>query len=183
VLASFALAQMDTSIALYSMAVNSRAVPRLLRNLQSLLRLRQKAWAASLQVPADGDAGDTSAILPDDPPDQVTELLGWRTRLIERAGTASKATTIRPSVPTTESNATAEVSPFAQISRAISLAFQTYVGPSATTAQRPDAGPMAEFIDEPTNDFVSGMSLCDSAVVAILIPDTRNSFNNFGILI
>jgi hypothetical protein len=160
VLASFALAQMDTSIALYSMAVHSRAVPRLLRNLQSLLRLRQKAWAASLQVPTDGDARDMAATLPEDPPDQVTELLGWRTRLIERAGTASKATTIRPSIPTAESKATTEVSPFAQISRAISLAFQTYVDPSATTAQAPVAEPMPELVDEPTNDFVSCRRAC-----------------------
>ena len=161
VLASFALAQMDTSIALYSMAVHNRAVPRLLRNLQSLLRLRQKAWAASLKVQGDGDAEDLAATLPEDPPDQVTELLGWRTRLIERAGTASKATTIRPNVPAAEFKATAEVSPFAQISRAISLAFQTYVDPSATTGQGSVSGAMPELIDEPTNDFVSRTRSCE----------------------
>jgi hypothetical protein len=145
---------MDTSIALYSMAVNSRAVPRLLRNLQSLLRLRQKAWTASLQNQVDVDVRGMAANETDDHPDQVTELLGWRTRLIERGGAGSKATTIRPSISSTESESAAEVSPFAQISRAISLAFQTYVDPSAMTAEQPGVGTTTEVTDEPANDFV-----------------------------
>lgn len=149
-LAPFALTQMDTSIALYSMAVKNRAVPRLMRNLQSLLRLRQKAWAASSRNQVDVDVQGVAANETEEQPDQITELLGWRTRLIERGAAGSKSTTIWPSIPIPVSESAAEISPFTQVSRAISLAFETYVDPSAGTAR----GCGADFTDQPANDFV-----------------------------
>lgn len=83
-LASFALSQIDAAIALFSSAVQMHASQRAVGNLQWLLRLRSRAFqkmSAARSGPAIREATDTEQ----SESDEDVELLGWRTRLIERA--------------------------------------------------------------------------------------------------
>jgi hypothetical protein len=99
-LTQFALSLMDTSIAMYSKAVQTRSCQRVVRNLQTLIQLRQRAWTASSSCKKDGRAQHAPETLLDAnsgsaTPDEETVLLGWRTRLIARAKLGSQvATTI-----------------------------------------------------------------------------------------
>lgn len=105
-LAGFAIGQIDHSIKLYSSVLRDHATPSLVQNHQWLLRLRQRALSkldAAAEAAAAAATGTTSnsrgAPTAEDE-DIDVELLGWRTRLIERArgGRGHRATTIqRPS--------------------------------------------------------------------------------------
>ncbi|KAJ4987063.1 transcriptional regulatory protein C1F7.11c 2 [Stagonosporopsis vannaccii] len=96
-MSSFALAQIDAAITLFaSLIENGGGTPRYRANLEWLKKLRARA-IASLQAAAAGPS-------PDDPHangsqggvGEDEELVGWRTRLIERAGQSQyKSRTIR----------------------------------------------------------------------------------------
>ncbi|TXT11220.1 hypothetical protein VHUM_01971 [Vanrija humicola] len=101
-LAGFAIGQVDHSIKLYSSVLRDHATPSLVQNHQWLLRLRQRALAKLEHAPP-GAADD----------DVDVELLGWRTRLIERARGGHRATNVpisstpHSNVPSTTGPATA----------------------------------------------------------------------------
>ncbi|KAI5480145.1 hypothetical protein MNV49_001805 [Pseudohyphozyma bogoriensis] len=97
-LAHFAINIVDSCIASYTSVVWSRNSPRMTKNLKWLVKLREKIGVKMAQIPeiasADGRSAGEQEHNEDD--DDV-ELLGWRTRLIERDGQNSKsARTIPP---------------------------------------------------------------------------------------
>ncbi|RSH91564.1 hypothetical protein EHS25_009863 [Saitozyma podzolica] len=100
-LAPLAISQMDQVINVYTMLVQSRASHRMTDNLRWLLRLRKRSFETLSRGPSQRvDAGDA---VPLDAEDD-RELLGWRTRLIQRMGKGvQKATTIVPPVNSTPS--------------------------------------------------------------------------------
>ncbi|KAI2919210.1 hypothetical protein CBS147320_8664 [Aspergillus niger] len=96
-MATFALTQVDAAINLFtSLAQHGANTPRYCRNLQWLSKLRARASSkiatvstATQQVDSQRDQGDPDGqeIGREDREDsEDVELLGWRTRLIERAG-------------------------------------------------------------------------------------------------
>ncbi|KAI8666838.1 Fungal-trans domain-containing protein [Fusarium keratoplasticum] len=104
VMASFALTQIDAAISLFTSLLQHGAHPlRYKRNLQWLLNLRTRALSKISSVSAlqrgnsrrdtnaagqnDGEDGDR-----DREDDEDVELLGWRTRLIERMGQGHQKT-------------------------------------------------------------------------------------------
>ncbi|EEU39690.1 uncharacterized protein NECHADRAFT_82125 [Fusarium vanettenii 77-13-4] len=104
VMANFALTQIDAAISLFTSLLQHGAHPlRYKRNLQWLLNLRTRALSKISSVPAlqggnsrrdtdaagqnDGEDGDG-----DREDDEDVELLGWRTRLIERMGQGHQKT-------------------------------------------------------------------------------------------
>lgn len=88
-LSQLALVQIDHSIKLYSSVIKLNPTPSLIQNHQWLLHLRQRALAASEQESrGDGPRDDTA----DEDDDIDVKLLGWRTRLIQRATAAKKYT-------------------------------------------------------------------------------------------
>lgn len=90
VLAAFAVSQIETAIALFSSAVQMHASPRAVGNLQWLLRLRSRALSKMHAAPnGGGDAGRAMDPEQSDS-DEDVELLGWRTRLIERAAAGAQ---------------------------------------------------------------------------------------------
>ncbi|BEI83841.1 hypothetical protein CcaverHIS002_0404450 [Cutaneotrichosporon cavernicola] len=84
-LAGLVLGQIDHSIKLYSSVLRDHATPSLVQNHQWLLRLRARALSKVEHAPPP----------PGDEADVDVELLGWRTRLVERAREGKRATTIR----------------------------------------------------------------------------------------
>jgi hypothetical protein len=84
-LAGLVLGQIDHSIKLYSSVLRDHATPSLVQNHQWLLRLRARALSKVEHAPPP----------PGDEADVDVELLGWRTRLVERARGGGRATTIR----------------------------------------------------------------------------------------
>ena len=96
-MATFALTQVDAAINLFTSLVQHGAnTPRYCRNLQWLSKLRARASSkiatastAAQQADSQRDQGDPyrQDISREDREDsEDVELLGWRTRLIERAG-------------------------------------------------------------------------------------------------
>jgi hypothetical protein len=157
-LTQFALSLIDTSIVMYSSAVQSRASQRVVRNLQTLIQLRQRAWTASSSCKKDGTAQQAPETLldadsgPAGTPDAETVLLGWRTRLIARAKLGNQvATTInQENHPDNYGNPSSTT--FEQFSEAISMAFQS----NSETFDPPigNASP-TDLLDVPTNEFAS----------------------------
>lgn len=92
-LSGLVMGLLDQSLRLYSSVQRDHATPSLQQNHQWLLRLRARAMSklSNLeQVPHDAEADAEVDV----------ELLGWRTRLIERARGSQRATTIpRPPSP------------------------------------------------------------------------------------
>lgn len=93
-MSSFVLTQLDASISLFtSLLQHGARTPRYKRNLQWLIKLRARALAETstasnaqrngAQVGVDQAHGNNTEEQRDD---EDVELLGWRTRLIERAG-------------------------------------------------------------------------------------------------
>ncbi|WWC87440.1 uncharacterized protein L201_002329 [Kwoniella dendrophila CBS 6074] len=86
ILSGFAITLIDNVINVYQSVVGSRNSPRMVKNLHWLTKLREKLGVRLVQSPDDhllsmntneNDNGDG---------DDAAELLGWRTRLISRAG-------------------------------------------------------------------------------------------------
>lgn len=119
-LASYALSLIDSAIGLYTNIIQSHSTTRLLRNLEWLLKLRQRAGSriASVSTMQLDHVAQTS----DDEDD--AELIGWRTRLVQRLGKGTQmATTITPS------QSVATPSPNTAMARTISQALQKYFVP------------------------------------------------------
>lgn len=98
VMSTFALTQIDAAIALFaSLIAHGGGTPRYRANLEWLNKLRARALT-SLQAVSAGPTPETST---DGNSNQTgigedEELVGWRTRLIERAGQSQyKSQTIR----------------------------------------------------------------------------------------
>lgn len=91
VLAGFILSQIDSAIVLFSMLVHAgnSGFPssRPMRNLQWLIRLRSRVCAKMTSVTSQPDGGTEDSLFRSEHSDtgEDVELLGWRTRLIERA--------------------------------------------------------------------------------------------------
>lgn len=114
-MASFVLTQIDAAINLFTSLLQHGAhTPRYKRNLQWLIKLRTRALSKMSEASAtqrgamqkETELGHISGNEEEDgqrEENEDVELLGWRTRLIERAGQAhhKKARTIRlDSTPT-----------------------------------------------------------------------------------
>jgi len=103
-LSGMALAQIDHSIKLYSSVLKDHATPSLVQNHQWLLRLRQRALAKIEHDRSDQNSPRRAEEEEDDEID--IELLGWRTRLVERARHPHRSSTTA-SVPPGPSSAPA----------------------------------------------------------------------------
>lgn len=103
-LAPFALAQIDSATNLFGAALTTVASPRMVQNLQWLLSIRARC---SAKIEAGGSSGGQNSNVShaDDSNDDHGELIGWRTRLIQRASNrVQTAKTIQrdsPSLSTT----------------------------------------------------------------------------------
>ncbi|CVL07393.1 uncharacterized protein FMAN_14333 [Fusarium mangiferae] len=91
IMTKFALTQIDAAISLFtSLLQHGAQTPRYKSNLQWLLNLRTRALAkiSSVSTSNRGNIGDEERQNnnEDREDDEDVELLGWRTRLIERAG-------------------------------------------------------------------------------------------------
>ena len=93
VMASLILSQIDTAVNLFTSLIQHGAGnPRYHRNLQWLLKLKSRvsskisaAYNSRREQPNEGSSEDTKDE-GDDVEGEDVELLGWRTRLVERAG-------------------------------------------------------------------------------------------------
>lgn len=122
ILASYALSLIDSAIGLYTTIIQSHSPTRLLRNLEWLLKLRQRA--SSTMILAASFQADCSSRISDD--EDHEELIGWRTRLIQRLGNGARlATTITP----TQSATTP--SPNTVMAQTISQALQRHFVPDS----------------------------------------------------
>ena len=154
-LAGFALSQVDGAIALYTSVVQNGGTSRLVKNLQWLLRLRGRAYSKMSRLANVSHSGPPGTEEPSD--DEDIELIGWRTRLIERAGNGlQKATTISSTTPTAHF-AQATPSPSTAVSQTIALALQQHFGPISTDKPA--------MIDQPSAD---SSSLIDSSTDQLL---------------
>lgn len=158
VMAGFALSQIDAAISLFtSLLQHGARLPRYKRNLQWLLNLRTRALSktsrasaaaqqqegepsaqrdagADRQQGGGGENGDGDGHRDQD---EDVELLGWRTRLIERAGQGRGKTV-----------------------RTIPLAAETPTGSQITEMAMPSASLHTVALDS-TNDIVRRLSNAD----------------------
>lgn len=133
-MAGFVLSQIDAAISLFtSLLQHGARTPRYKRNLQWLLNLRTRALSKTSKASApqqhEGGGGDGDGDAHRDQ-DEDVELLGWRTRLIERAGQGRGKTV-----------------------RTIPLAAETPTGSQITDAAMPSGSLPAVTLDS-TNDIV-----------------------------
>jgi hypothetical protein len=107
-MSSFVLAQIDAAIQLFITLIQQGATtPRYQRNLQWLVKLRTRAVSKTTPLtnprPEQSNAhGMPIAVDESRDPGEDVELLGWRTRLIERAGKGRQTskTIAAPATPT-----------------------------------------------------------------------------------
>lgn len=169
VMAGFALSQIDAAISLFtSLLQHGARLPRYKRNLQWLLNLRTRALSKTSRASAAQQEGEPSAqrdVGADRQQsgsgdgdadghrdqDEDVELLGWRTRLIERAGQGRGKTV-----------------------RTIPLA-ETPTGSQITEMAMPSASLHTVALDS-TNDIVRWTSM-----VMIIMADVFASCATFGI--
>lgn len=119
-LASYALSLIDSSIHLYTSIVQSHSTSRLVKNLEWLLKLRQRA---TMRISAAASEHTSGAEVQSDEEEDV-ELIGWRTRLVQRLGKgAQTATTITPT------HSAATPSPNTAMARTITQALQNHFVP------------------------------------------------------
>lgn len=156
VLAGFVLAQLDAAITAFtSLLQHGGHTPRYKSNLRWLVNLRARAqFKISEASQKDGSQRDVNPDRTDGGDgdghgehDEDVELLGWRTRLIERAGQGSRKTsrTIHPTETPTESPATDTTNP-------------QVTGNYVAGMGIPDAAILSESLPavplDPTNDMV-----------------------------
>lgn len=144
-LAGFALLQIDGAITLYTAAVQSRPSRSMVNNLQWLLRLRHRAEvkmaSASATMAADTMPGE--GVVDGDRETEDVELLGWRTRLIQRAPKSQTATTISEPSPlnTTGLRVGTGVSPNTVVAATITNALQARFAPTGAFGSDLNASP------------------------------------------
>lgn len=153
-LAGFALSQIDAAISLYTAVVQGRGSRRMIHNLQWLLKLRQRASdriaraeasAASAGRGQGSEAGGPGQRVPSDSREgegadegsdsEEVELLGWRTRLIQRASgrhgpPTQTATTITLPSPLNSGTST---SPNAAVQATVANALAAHFEPLQTS--------------------------------------------------
>lgn len=146
ILASYALSLIDSAINLFTNIVQNNSTTRLLRNLEWLLRIRQRASSRISNV---------SSSLPDYPAPLVDEeedgagLIGWRTRLVQRLGKGTQlATNITPS------HSAATPSPNTAMAKTISQALQNHFVPDDGSGVSQPSGPTAIGSDRGTDTLV-----------------------------
>ena len=152
----FALTQIDAAISLFtSLLQHGAQTPRYKSNLQWLLNLRTKALAKIFSVSTsnrdyiqgDGE-GQGQDKNQDREDDEDVELLGWRTRLIERAGQNQQKT-----IRTIRLSETPTVSPNMNVANSSLNNFhpQTQMG----TSDMPNVSPSMPAMNmDSTNDLV-----------------------------
>lgn len=157
-LAPLAMSLIDNAINLYTNIVQSNSTGRLLKNLEWLLRLRQRANAKMAGSTADETA---HAVYPESEEEDI-ELLGWRTRLVSRLGKrAQTAITITP----TQSATTPSLNTV--MTRTISQALQNHFVPddAQTALQAAHSQGIDPAQDPATDAFVRP--------IAPLLPDQQ----------
>lgn len=100
VLAGFALSLVDSVIRIYASAVKSRNSERMVKNLNWLVSMRARLDARLALIGQTPDTGVGAAAGGEEEvgDDDDLELLGWKTRLVERAEAGlMRARTINPS--------------------------------------------------------------------------------------
>lgn len=144
-LACFCLAQMDQVINVYTSLVLSRTSTRMSQNLRWIMRLRQRAVDLMERVPA------TDRHMPVTMED--AELLGWRTRLIERTSKGvRKATNIFSTL--SPSTTLTTPSPNTRLDLNISTGLEQYLtGPAGGDLPPPGQVPNVEA--SPTDLYAS----------------------------
>ena len=159
-LAGFALSQIDAAIGLYTAVVQGRASRRMVNNLQWLLKLRQRAadkMARAARSAGSGDKTGNGQVGEEqgegDADSDDVELLGWRTRLIQRAAKTQTATTI--SVPSPLNSGTS-ASPNAAVAATITNALQQHFAPTAGVTGDTNTSPQGGG----TEALVSEKALC-----------------------
>lgn len=151
-LAGFAMIQLESTIGLYLKIVPLRSSPAVMRNLKWLWRLRARAAQAGTRG-ADTSVCDVESIEDADVDD--ANMLGWRTRLIERATetgginlpTSAQISASRQAVPSTES-ATA-------VNETISKALEELFTSSSSSAQFRSPGTASQSMDPAADLLVS----------------------------
>lgn len=145
ILASYAFSLIDSAINLFTNIVQNHPTTRLMKNLEWLLRVRQRAssrmFAEYLSQPdytaLSADEGDAA-------------LIGWRTRLVQRL---SKGTQIATNIPPNQS---AEASsPNTAMAWTISQALRRHLVPDDGTQMLQRAGPVESSGDQGTDTLVS----------------------------
>lgn len=145
-LASFALSLIDSAIRLYTSIIQTNPTTRLLKNLEWLLRLRQRASNRIVSAANDPDHDGGRS---EDEEDN-SELIGWRTRLVERLGKGShKVTTITPTQSTTTP------SPNTAMMQTITQALQEHFVPQNATRDTLRQDDAAKPEDPATDALVS----------------------------
>ena len=119
-LAPLAMSLINSAISLYTSIVQSNPTGRLLKNLEWLLRLRQRA---SNRMSNLGGEDSIAAGDPDDE-DEDIELLGWRTRLVSRIGKG-----VQTAITITPTQSTTTPSPNTAMARTITQALQKHFVP------------------------------------------------------
>ncbi|WVW85195.1 hypothetical protein I302_107233 [Kwoniella bestiolae CBS 10118] len=159
-LATFALSQIDATVSLYTSGVQGGASKRTVNNLRWLLRLRAQA-ARKIEKAVGGQsvAQSTTYDVGSDSEDENIELIGWRTRLIERVSKGGQ--TAKTISQTTPSASAATESPTADVNDTISVALQQLLGTSdlvsAHEGQQSSAGmdnESSDFFGNSTNDLL-----------------------------
>jgi hypothetical protein len=89
-LAPFALSQIDSAILLFAKVLQSWPSPRLAKNLKWLHRLRSRAAAKLSTVAPQPQAANTAEANGSTSDEEDVELVGWCTRLVQRAATGSQ---------------------------------------------------------------------------------------------
>lgn len=172
-LAAFALSQVDSAIQLYTAVVQSGSSTRLVKNLQWLLRLRSRAWSRISRVPNNPNGDQNQLVSSEHSDDEDIELIGWRTRLIQRAGKGLQKATIVSQTTPTHTDPQATPSPNAAVNKTISLALQQHFGlgserPIAQDQQSStSSNPLDNATDQLLHQFWDPMMLQD-------IPETSS---------
>ncbi|RSH90304.1 hypothetical protein EHS25_001638 [Saitozyma podzolica] len=156
-----ALAQIDKVISIYTACIQLRASRRLVQNLRWLLRLRQRAtnrMSAPVLLP-DNPAGEGEH----EPDDEVdTSLLGWKTRLIERASRGNQtAKTVSAGTPGSVTSSTVDArwgpeNVIDQVINSMPKAVQQHVASMGTCAENNGSAHMTfDFFGANSENFFS----------------------------
>ncbi|OWZ45798.1 hypothetical protein C361_02913 [Cryptococcus neoformans Tu259-1] len=143
-LAGFAMIQLESTIGLYLKIVPLRSSPAVMRNLKWLWRLRARAAQAGTRG-ADTSTCDVESIEDADVDD--ANMLGWRTRLIERATetgginlpTSAQISASRQAVPSNE--------PVTAVNETISKALEELFTSSSSSAHFRSPGTTSQSMD------------------------------------
>jgi len=150
VLASYALYLIDSAITLFTNIVQINSTTRVLRNLEWLLKIRQRA-NSRISAAASFSQPDYAAPSTDEEDD--AGLIGWRTRLVQRLGKGTQlATTIIPS------QSAASPSPNTAMARTISQALQKHFVPDGSGQMLQPNEPAPSGSDQGTDMLVRNPS-------------------------